>query len=248
MRILLSNDDGIDAPGLNVLAARLSAAHEVWVVAPATEQSAKSHSLTMREPLRVSERGPRRFAVTGTPADCVYVAVHDLLPEPPELVLSGINNGSNLGNDVYYSGTVAAAREAVLHGHPAIAISLQRGEATPEPFWDTAAAIAAQLVERAEALPPRILLNVNVPNLPLPRIRGLKACRLGERIYAPAVERRTDPRGGAYVWIGGPHLRFEGGDDADGIAIGEGWVSVTPLDPDATDRGALQQIRGWIGA
>ncbi|HHO51676.1 MAG TPA: 5'/3'-nucleotidase SurE [Deltaproteobacteria bacterium] len=248
MRILLSNDDGIDAPGLRILAERLSATHEVWVVAPATEQSAKSHSLTMREPLRVSERGPRRFAITGTPADCVYIAVHDLLPEPPELVLSGINDGSNLGNDVYYSGTVAAAREAVLHGHTAIAISLERGSRSSEPFWDTAATIAARLVERAPTLPPRTLLNVNVPNLPLPRIQGLRACRLGERIYAPAVERRTDPRGKLYVWIGGPHLRFEGGSDADGIAVGEGWVSLTPLDPDATDRSALASLARWTEA
>ncbi len=245
MRLLLSNDDGIDAPGLSALARHLSADHEVWVVAPAAEQSAQSHSLTMREPLRIQARGPRRFAVTGTPADCVYVALHDLLPEPPDLMLSGINSGTNLGGDVHYSGTVAAAREAVLNGIGAIAVSLWLGRGA-DPHWSTAAQIASRLIGSTSDLGARLLLNVNVPDLPLDQVRGLRACRLSTRVYAPAVERRVDPRGEPYVWIGGPHVRFEGAEDGDGHALAEGFVTVTPLSVDATDLDQLSALGPWL--
>ena len=153
MRLLLSNDDGIESPGLHILAERLRADHEVWIVAPATEQSAKSHSLTMGDPLRVEERGLRRFAVTGTPADCVYVGLHDLLPGPPDAVVSGINRGTNLGGDVHYSGTVAAAREGALQGFLAVAVSLETGGEGPL-HWETAASVGVRVLDAALAQPP----------------------------------------------------------------------------------------------
>ncbi len=246
MRLLLSNDDGIESEGLTTLAERLRADHDVWVVAPADEQSAKSHSLTMMDPLRVLPRGRQRFAVTGTPADCVYVALHHLLPGEPDLVVSGINRGCNLGGDVHYSGTVAAAREGALQGLPAVAVSLETPRQGPAQ-WEAAATIGIRVVDAVSKQPmaPRVVYNVNVPNLPISSIRGLKASRLSVRVYEPRVDRREDPRGNPYLWIGGPHLRFEGGPETDGTAIHEGWATVTPLSCDITDDPELERIRAW---
>ncbi|MBX2801190.1 MAG: 5'/3'-nucleotidase SurE [Myxococcales bacterium] len=247
MRLLLSNDDGVDAPGLAALADGLRENHEVWVVAPATEQSAKSHSFTMHDPLRVQQLGPRRYAVSGTPADSVYVALHGLLSEPPDMVISGINHGSNLGTDVHYSGTVAAAREGTLQGHPAIAVSLVSPAEGERAHWEA----AVEVVERAigamhRAPPPRgVFWSINVPNLPSAELRGLKVCRLGDRVYAPMVDRRSDPRGRLYVWIGGPHVRFEGGDDTDGNAVEAGWASITPLSAAITATDEMERLRDW---
>ena len=250
MRLLISNDDGIDSSGLATLADHLSGDHEVWVVAPATEQSAKSHSLTMHDPLRVTQHASRRFAVSGTPADCVYVALHDLMPQRPDVVLAGINRGSNLGGDVHYSGTVAAAREGALHGCAAVAVSLELNPDQPEHHWDTAARIAGRVVAHLSehAMPPQLVYNVNVPDLPLDQVRGLKATRLSVRVYAQQVDRRRDPRGRTYVWIGGPHLRFEGGSDTDGTATHDGWATLTPLSCDITHYAELERIRGWTDA
>lgn len=246
MRLLLSNDDGYDSPGLMVLAERLRADHELWVVAPDSEQSAKSHSLTMHDPLRLIERGYRQFSVTGTPADCAYIALHHVMPEPPDLVISGVNRGSNLGGDVHYSGTVAAAREGALHGIPGIAVSLAM-EGKDEPHWDTAASIGVRVVDAVATHPmgPRLVYNVNVPDRSLSDIRGIRACRLSVRVYEPMVDRRQDPRGKPYLWIGGPHLRFEGGPDTDGTAVHEGWATVTPISCDITNDPELERIRGW---
>jgi len=248
VRILVSNDDGIDSPGLHTLARALrEEGHDVWVVAPRFEQSAKSHSLSMHDPLRIDEVGEQTFSVTGTPADCVYIAIHDLLPEPPDAVLSGINRGANLGSDVHYSGTVAAAREGALQGIPAIAVSLVLGPPDEPLHWRTAAAVALRSLRalQAQPLPDRTLLNVNVPPRPLDGIEGLRACQLGHRVYAPKVDHRVDPRGKQYVWIGGPHLRFDGGADVDGAAIAEGWATVTPIECDITDSAELERIRAW---
>ncbi|MEO0600876.1 MAG: 5'/3'-nucleotidase SurE, partial [Myxococcota bacterium] len=211
MRLLVSNDDGIHSPGLRVLAETLRAEHDVWVVAPRFEQSAKSHSLSMHDPLRIDEVGRQTFSVTGTPADCVYVAIHDLVPEKPDFVLSGINAGTNLGSDVHYSGTVAAAREGALQGLPAMAVSLLLGSVDEGPYWQTAAEVARRALEALaeQPLPERTVLNLNVPALPIEQLKGIRACHLGHRVYAPKVDRRVDPRGKHYVWIGGPHLRFE---------------------------------------
>jgi 5'-nucleotidase len=247
VRLLLSNDDGIESPGLRALAERLGRAAEVVVVAPTEEQSAQSHSLTMTRPLRLLPRGSGWWAVNGTPADCVYVAVHHvMLGALPDLVVSGINNGSNLGSDVHYSGTVAAAREACLHGFQSIAVSLHRTESDVH-HWETAAEVAARAVRELhhQPLPKGVFLNINVPNVPPPQLRGLKACRLGDRVYAPLVDQRLDPRGRPYLWIGGPHSHFGEDPDADGPAIEEGWATVTPLEAAITSEDDLSAVRRW---
>lgn len=251
MRLLLSNDDGIEAPGIQTLAAGLEGEHEVWVVAPASERSAMSHSLTMHKPLRASPRGERRWAISGTPADCIYVAVHHLMVEaPPDLVISGINRGSNLGSDVHYSGTVAAAREACLHGRPSIAVSLHGVSEGEQPHWPTAVEVARRLAQQvgADPLPRGVFANVNVPNVPLDALRGLKACRLGERVYGPLVVERLDPRGKPYLWIGGPHLNFGEDPDADGASVEAGWATVTPVSAEITWEPSLPQVRRWTDA
>jgi 5'-nucleotidase len=249
--VLLSNDDGVDAPGLRALQQRLAQEAEVWVVAPTEEQSAQSHSLTMSKPLRVVTRGPQWFGVTGTPADCVYVALnHVLAGRRPDIVVSGINHGSNLGSDIHYSGTVAAAREACLHGMQAIAVSLHRESEEATLHWSTAADLAARCVQQVllNPLPRQVFLNVNVPNLLAGEVRGLKTCRLGERVYTPMVDVRVDPRGNRYLWIGGAHLHFGEGDETDGPSVERGWATVTPLTAAMTSEVDLPGVRRWTDA
>jgi 5'-nucleotidase len=247
MRLLLTNDDGVHAPGLAALARALAPAHDVWVVAPASERSAQSHSLTMHKPLRLHRLGDQRFSVSGTPADCVYLGLHHVLADArPDLVLSGINHGTNLGSDVHYSGTVAGAREACLQGVPAVAVSLERGDPMR---WDTAAGVVLQVVARLAAapLPPGVLLNVNVPNVPPSALRGVRPCRLGERFYAPKVDARTDPRGQPYFWLGGPHSHFGEDPETDGPLLSEGWATMTPLSADATAHALLPALAPFGG-
>ncbi len=249
MRILVTNDDGIDAPGLAALEAVAAQLGEVWTVAPATEQSARSHALTMHEPLRVVEHPRpgihRRFAVTGTPADSVYIALHHLLPSPPDLTLSGINRGANLSNDVLYSGTVAAAREAAAHGIPALASSLWARSASPR--WDTAQQVtlrvARTIIERG--LPPRVLLSLNVPDLAPDALRGLRVAPLGLRHYAASVAVKSDPRGRPYFWIGGDHDRFDDVPGTDGPLCEAGYATLTPLQMDLTAHDLLGEITSW---
>jgi 5'-nucleotidase len=242
--ILISNDDGIHAPGIRALAARLADLGEVWVVAPDGNRSAMSHAITLDHPLRAIETQPRWWAIDGTPADCVYLGMLEILPRKPDLVVSGINDGYNLGSDFFYSGTVAAAVEAAIRGCPAFAISLERG--APEglrPAADFAHALAHAIL--VEGLPggSGALLNVNVPNHgPL---RGYRWTRLGQRLYRDQVEKRTDPRGRRYFWIGGPALPSGDGPDADGAAVEASVVSVTPLDLDLTSNALLGQLPGW---
>ena len=248
MRILLSNDDGIEARGLAALKDALAPLGEVWVVAPASEQSAKSHSLTMHRPLRIRQRGECSFSVDGTPADAVYVALHHVLPAPPDVVVSGINRGANMGFDVHYSGTVAAAREAALQGLPAIAVSAHI-EGGP-PRYDTAAHVARRVTERllVEGSPPGIVWNVNVPPCAPDALRGLRTAVLGRRMYAPSVDVRHDPRGQPYVWIGGPHIGFGGPEQADGRLVEAGFATITPLGVDPTDDRILEASRDWTDA
>lgn len=251
MRVLLSNDDGFEAPGLQALARALESVAEVWVVAPTSEQSAQSHSLTMHKPLRAHPRGNHRFAISGTPADCIYVALHHLMREArPDMIVSGINNGSNLGPDVHYSGTVAAAREASLHGLQAIAVSLHRKHDETELAWEAAGEIARRVVLAVAQAPmrPGVFLNVNVPNLPIEQIRGLKRCSLGERFYDPLVVERVDPRGRPYLWIGGPHLHFGEDTEADGPSVEAGWATITPLSATITSERDLERISAWTDA
>lgn len=260
MRLLLSNDDGIEAAGLAALGEAVSGGAipqvtDVWTFAPAVEQSAKSHSFTMREPLRVHQHAPQRFSVTGTPADAVYLALHGLMPHKPDLVLSGINRGSNLGTDVHYSGTVAAAREAVSHDIPAIAFSLHTdslreadGSRSP-PLWGTAIAIVRQLVPQvlSAGLPGGCVLNVNIPNLPVGEIRGIRTAPLSRRRYETTVRQGTDLRGEPYYWIGGPHAFFYGEPDGDGPLCESGWVTLTPLGLDITVFSALPHLQSLAG-
>lgn len=249
MLILVSNDDGVHAHGLHPLADALRPLGDVWIVAPEQEQSAQSHALTMHKPLRVRRRDERVFAVSGTPADCVYMAVHKLLPQRPALVVSGINRGANLGNDILYSGTVAAAMEACLFGIPAIAVSLHVAwqKRASEHHWDTAARVAEQVARGVleHGLAPRTLLNINVPDVPPGELRGLRTTRMGVRTYEQQVDARTDPRGRAYYWIGGAHERFEPIPESDGPEVEAGYASVSPLQADLTAEAQLAAMRRW---
>jgi 5'-nucleotidase len=243
VRVLLSNDDGVHAAGLAALAAAF-AGEEVWVVAPDREQSASSHAISLHRPLRLLEVAPRRFSVDGTPTDAVYMGLnHVLKGARPDVVVSGVNHGPNLANDVLYSGTVAAAMEAALLGVHAIAVSL--AGAPPHEFSE-AARFAAALARRVVANPPPapLLLNVNVPPGP---VRGYRFVRLGRRTYGNEVVEKTDPRGRKYYWIGG-----EGGatnEDIPGsdcnVAMKERLVSVTPLHLDSTHDAVLSELRSW---
>lgn len=242
VNILLTNDDGYDAPGLRVLEAALAGLGTLWTIAPQLEQSAKSHALSMRDAIRVTSRGERAWDVSGTPADCVYLGVHKLLPMRPDLVVSGVNAGSNLATDVYYSGTVAAAREAACIGIPALAVSLWM-EPGYERQWSVAGAFARTVAERMLTLPatPGVLFNLNVPNTATPL--GLRVATLGRRHYQPLVDARTDPRGRPYYWIGGDHERFEGADDSDGHLCEAGWATLTPLQLDHTATEMVDGLR-----
>ncbi len=243
VRVLLSNDDGVNAAGLRALAAAFEG-EEVWVVAPDREQSASSHAISLHRPLRVQEVAPRWYSVDGTPSDAMYMGLNLVLRDSrPDVVLAGVNHGPNLANDVHYSGTVAAAMEAALLGVHAIAVSL----AAPPPHDFTeaarfAAALARQVLASRPAAP--ILLNVNVPPGP---VRGYRFVRLGVRTYGNDVVEKIDPRGRKYYWIGG-----EGGatnEDIPGsdcnVAMGDKLVSVTPLHLDATNGPVLEELRSW---
>lgn len=245
MTILLSNDDGIEAEGLRALEEAAADLGDVWTVAPSTEQSARSHALTMHEPLRISRMGEQRFAVTGTPADSVYLGVHHILPSRPQLLLSGINRGSNLSNDVVYSGTVAAAREAAAVDIAAVAVSLWVRSDTPH--WETAQHVAKRVARTvmARGLPSRTLLNVNVPDVPLAELKGIRVAPLGRRYYHFAVAEKIDPRGRKYYWIGGDHDRFEDLPDTDGPLCERGYAVVTPLQMDLTAHDMMAAVRTW---
>jgi 5'-nucleotidase len=247
MRILLTNDDGIDARGLRELAAALEGLGEIWIVAPDLEQSAASHALTLRDPLRVTHHDERVVSISGTPTDCVLVAVRGIrgvLEPRPDLVVSGINHGPNMGDDVTYSGTVAAALEGRLLGLPSIAFSNTNWN--PE-HLDSSAQIARQIVSRmidAGRRPAR-LLNVNLPDLPRDEIRGLRATRLGVRVYRDEIVAKVDPRGRPYYWIGGDPPEWVKDDESDFGAVSAGYVSITPLQTDWTDDADLEALRGW---
>lgn len=243
MRVLVTNDDGYDAPGLAALVRAFAPRAEVVVVAPERQQSAQSHAFTLHKPLRVTEHGPGRLSLSGTPADCAYAGIHGLV-ERPDFVVSGINHGPNLGTDVHYSGTVAAAREAVLQGVPSIAASLVAGQRSDPLYWDEAAAWVLRIAEQAwqRGLPPGTFLNVNVPNVA--QARGLRVTGLGHRNYAKSVESRTDPRGNRYVWLGGRPVEPNAPPDGDVRFAGEGYVTVTPLHTDPTSPPEL--LDGWF--
>jgi 5'-nucleotidase len=242
MRILISNDDGYFSPGLAALAQAMSTFGEVTVVAPERDRSGASNSLTLDRPLKVRRAANGFLFINGTPTDCVHVAITGMLDHRPDLVVSGINDGANMGDDTIYSGTVAAATEGYLLGVPSIAFSLVgRGWA----HLSGAASIAREVVEGflSSDPDPRTLLNVNIPNLPKDQLRGIAATRLGKRHVAEPVIKSQDPRGETIWWIGPAGEARDAGPGTDFYATAEGWVSVTPLNVDLTCRQSLPWVK-----
>lgn len=244
-RILVSNDDGIFAPGIQALAASLETLPdvEVWVVAPDREQSAQSHSLTLGRPLRIREVKERQFAVDGTPTDSVYLGINHIMKRDVDLVVSGFNHGANLGEDVIYSGTVAAAREGALLGVPAIAFSLvrlRRGAFDFSAYQSLAPIMASRVLKEAHGR--RFLINVNIPNIPAAEIKGVQWTHLGSRTYGADVVEARDPRGQVCYWIGGSKPTYTDSPGSDCNAILDHYASVTALSMDLTDHKALDQL------
>ena len=242
--ILLTNDDGIQAEGLTRLRRAVASLGRVVVVAPERQQSGASHALTLSNPLRSNPVDEDVIAVDGTPTDCVLLAMRGLLEDRPSLLVSGMNHGPNLGDDVTYSGTVAAAFEGTLLGLPSVAISVCSWEECRfEAAERFATTIARNVLERG--LPEGTLLNVNVPSIPPEEIKGVKVTKLGKRVYRDAVVKKTDPRGRAYYWIGGQPPIWCQGEETDFEAVERGEISVTPLQLDLTDYKSIHKVRTW---
>ena len=246
MHFLISNDDGITARGIQVLSRRMSELGKVTIVAPDQDRSGASNSLTLDSPVRIKEIDKRTFRVTGTPTDCVHIALTGLLERDPDMVVSGINAGANLGDDVIYSGTVAAAMEGRFLGFPAIAVSLVYND-KPR-YFETAAEAIALLVQRLrqDPLPADTILNINVPDLAWSEIAGFEVTRLGHRHRAEPTIRELDPRGRPMYWIGPAGAEQDAGPGTDFDAIRRGYVSITPIHVDLTRYQALDQVAGWI--
>ena len=245
MKILLSNDDGYLSPGLTALAAAMRAHGEVTVVAPDRDRSGASNSLTLENPLRATPTGPGCYKVNGTPTDCVHLGITGLMASEPDMVISGINLGANLGDDVIYSGTVAGAMEGRHLGLPAIAVSIAAFEPRHLP---TAVRAVESVVRRLqdEPLPADVILNINVPDLPLEEIQGYRATRLGHRHKAEPATRTTDPRGETIFWVGPPGPAQDAGEGTDFHAVEQGYVSVTPLQIDLTRHHQLEIMADWL--
>jgi len=244
MNILLTNDDGVQAPALRVLGRELEALGRVTIVVPDRDQSATSHSLTLHRPLRMHRHGDGVVSIDGTPTDCVLIAFHGLLEDTPDLVVSGINHGPNMGEDVFYSGTVAAAIEGSMQGVPAIAASLATHDAAdfvaPSRFIRR---LVEALVRRG--MKGKQVLNVNLPHRPWDQVRGVKLTRLGTRVYSDTLIEKTDPRGRAYYWIGGQDPVWESHEGTDFHAVEHGHISLTPLSLDLTDYRAVVDMEQW---
>ena len=245
--VLITNDDGISAEGIQVLRQFLSGLGEVWVVAPDRERNAVSNALTLHRPLRLNELSPRSYAVNGTPADCVNIAIHYILPERPQVLISGINRGANLGNDVHYSGTVAAALEGARMGIPSFAISL----AAEQLFqYEPAARFAFRLAQRIlrDGLPVNTMLNVNVPDSGGKPIDRYRITSLGTGSHRNTIEEKCDPRGVSYYWIGREptgHGAREADHRSDYGAVKDHCISLTPLEIDRTQHSSLQELSEW---
>jgi 5'-nucleotidase len=249
MRFLCTNDDGVMAQGLDCLVRAAGMLGAVTVVAPDREQSASSHSLTLHYPLRARQRPDGRHQVDGTPTDCVMLAVEALMPERPHFVLSGVNHGQNMGEDVLYSGTVAAAMEGLALGIPSIAFSFAGGDHGTDPSLVTTqveaiTALLRHFVSLTE-LPPDTLFNVNLPPVPGSQIKGLRLTRLGRRVFSDSLTRMHDPWGKEIFWIGGGTIAWSGGPDSDFRAIQDGYISVTPLHLDLTHFDMLRSADQW---
>lgn len=248
MRFLCTNDDGFLAHGLDCLVKSAEMLGDVTVVAPDREQSATSHALTLHHPIRAVPRGENRWQVDGTPTDCVMLALEALMPERPNFVLSGINHGNNMGEDVLYSGTVAAAMEGVTLGVPAIALSFAGGELKADPalLTDQIPAVAALLRHLTTlSIPNDTLLNVNLPSRLAKDIRGVRLTRLGRRVYSDSLMKMMDPRKREMYWIGGGSASWSGPSDSDFRAVEDGYISVTPLSLDLTHLKMLDESKLW---
>lgn len=245
MRVLISNDDGYFAPGLQALAEAMAAVGDVTVVAPERDRSGASNSLTLDRPLSLRRASSGFHYVNGTPSDCVHLAVTGMLDELPDMVVSGINHGANMGDDTIYSGTVAAATEGYLLGVPAVAFSLASHSADD---FSAAAHVARTLAERFKASPfhAPVLLNVNIPALPLEQIKGMKVTRLGRRHKAEPVIRSKSPRNETVYWIGPAGAAQDAGEGTDFHAVNEGYVSITPLQIDLTHNAQLMDVKEWL--
>jgi 5'-nucleotidase len=239
--ILLSNDDGVNSEGLHSLKRVLSKTDDVWVVAPDSERTCVAHAITLHMPLRINDHGDHVFSTNGTPADSVLLALKVVLPRKPDLVISGINKGPNMGQDVSYSGTVAAAKEGAFAGAISMAVSLN---ARSDFLFDDASRSVVDIVEivRTHPLPSLTFLNVNIPNVPYEQLRGLMVTSLGKRIYNGNIIERKDPRGGAYYWIAGDSEGFEAIAGTDLHAVDLGYLSVTPLHWDLTSYASLDEL------
>ncbi len=245
MKILVSNDDGVYAPGLAILAEALAEIADIDVVAPDRNRSGASNSLTLTNPLRVKKLENGFISVEGTPTDCVHIALTGLLDTQPDMVIAGINAGANLGDDVLYSGTVAAATEGRFLGLPAIAMSLV-GNALKH--YETAAVIARKLVQRVskQSLPAQTILNVNVPDVPFSQIQGWDVTRLGTRHCAEPTVKEIDPRGSTIYWVGPPGSEQDAGPGSDFYAVNHQRVSITPMKVDLTHYDELEPLAGWL--
>ncbi len=245
MKILVSNDDGYLATGINVLADALEKVADITVVAPDRNRSAASNSLSLQHPLRITNVGHKRYSVDGTPSDCVHIALQGFLDEEPDLVVSGINHGANLGDDVIYSGTVAAAMEGRFLGLPTIAVSLV-GERLSH--FETAAGVVVDMVQKLEQsmLSPDTILNVNVPDVPADELRGVQSVRLGFRHKSEAVVRDKDPYGRTIYWVGPAGESADAGPGTDFHAIENRYASVTPLKVDLTRHDSLDALSEWL--
>jgi len=242
--ILVTNDDGIHAPGMAALEAAMARIGDTYTVAPESPQSAQSHSLTLHKPLRLKARGDRRWAASGTPTDCVFLAVNHLLPRAPDLVVSGINHGANIGSDVTYSGTVAAALEAALMGLQGIAFSHLNHRA---PDFTEGAAFAEKLAREvlARGLPDGVHLNVNFPSVPAGEAKGVVVTELGRRFYDNKIIVKHDPRGTPYYWIGGDGFHHDDIPGSDCNAVVDGWISVCALTCRPQAAGGSEMLRSW---
>lgn len=252
MQILLSNDDSVHAPGIRAMYEELKKLGTVTVVAPLEEKSTAGHSLTIHKPLRVIPVEKNWFGVSGSPADCVYLATREVMKKKPDLVVSGINRGANLGQDVYYSGTVSAAREASILGIPSMAVSLsidfQKAIKEEKLHYSSAAKVAVKLLKEFnfKDLPKHTLLNLNVPDSPMKRIKGVRLARQGFRHYGGDILKRKDHRGKDYFWVGGQYQGFQPEEDTDCSALEDGYASLTPIKLDCTDFGFMQRLsQSW---
>ena len=245
MNILVTNDDGILAPGLALLADVCREVGTVTVVAPDREQSGTSHSLTLHRPLRPARRPDGAWQVDGTPTDCVMLAIQALMPERPRFVFSGVNHGPNMGEDVLYSGTVSAAMEAVTLGVPGIGISFSGSQPETLATYRDLLVMLVRRITSVPDFPEQMLLNINLPGVPASEVRGIQVTKLGSRYFSDSLTRMKDPWGREIFWIGGGTITWTGTENSDHLAVAEGYISITPLHMDLTNYSLIETVKKW---